>query len=304
MVIAISFTLFLGSIVVLVGDSVMKAREQDKSFQSVAQAMSKAPVAYCRLSEDDQFIEMNEAFAKLVGYETRELAEGELINKRRFGDLLADEKSRDEYKRIQENRKSKRETKPYQVNLQKNGEHVAVEIHGGSVSIRSRKAIPQTFGILLESGVKIVSTQTMMITPLFGVPDKPERSADVFVVMQFKPELTRIYEDHVVSVAARLGLSVARADEMFTTRAVMLDIWTAICSSRIVIADCTGRNPNVFYEIGIAHAVGKPVVLITQDKNDVPFDVRHIRFIQYEYTAAGMTQFERNLEATIRQNLA
>jgi hypothetical protein len=47
--------------------------------------------------------------------------------------------------------------------------------------------------------------------------------------------------------------------------------------SRVVICDCTGRNPNVFYEIGIAHTLGREVILITQNPEDIPFDLRHLR---------------------------
>ena len=67
--------------------------------------------------------------------------------------------------------------------------------------------------------------------------------------------------------------------------------------SRAVIADCTTRNPNVFYEIGMAQTVGKPVLLITQDESDVPFDLRHLRYIKYAYTPPGMAAFEANFEA-------
>jgi len=67
-----------------------------------------------------------------------------------------------------------------------------------------------------------------------------------------------------------------------------------------VIADCTGRNPNVFYEIGLAHASGKPVILITQNSDDVPFDIRHLRYIQYDYTPRGMRVFEKRLVDTLK----
>ena len=83
----------------------------------------------------------------------------------------------------------------------------------------------------------------------------------------------------------------------------MGDVWTAICRSRIIIADCTGRNPNVFYEIGIAHTVGKPVILIAQNSKDVPFDLRHIRYIPYEYTPVGIKRFESVLANTIQTEL-
>lgn len=69
--------------------------------------------------------------------------------------------------------------------------------------------------------------------------------------------------------------------------------------ARIVIADLTGKNPNVFYEVGVAHTVGENVILITQRIEDVPFDLRHLRHIQYEYTPRGMIVFEQRLKATI-----
>ncbi len=57
--------------------------------------------------------------------------------------------------------------------------------------------------------------------------------------------------------------------------------------SRVVICDCTGRNPNVFYEAGIAHTLGREVILITQSEHDVPFDLRHLRYVRYLNNAEG-----------------
>ena len=83
----------------------------------------------------------------------------------------------------------------------------------------------------------------------------------------------------------------------------MADVWTAVYRCRAVIADCTTRDPNVFYEIGMAHKVGKPVILITQDESDVPFDLRHLRYIKYAYTPPGMDAFEANLRLTLQDVL-
>jgi len=79
----------------------------------------------------------------------------------------------------------------------------------------------------------------------------------------------------------------------------MDDIREAVVTARVIIADLTDHNPNVFYELGICHALGKNVILITQDRN-VPSDVRHIRYFHYEYTPPGMEQLERALERTLR----
>jgi hypothetical protein len=144
---------------------------------------------------------------------------------------------------------------------------------------------------------------SMVVKPYFGRPDKPLKSVDLFVLMPFDPVLKPIYEDHIVNVARDLNLTVVHGDDFFTAHSIMSDVWAAILSARAVLADCTGRNPNVFYEIGLAHAVGKLVVLITQNNDDVPFDIRHLRYIQYEYTPRGMRIFEKRLTDTLKTEL-
>lgn len=136
--------------------------------------------------------------------------------------------------------------------------------------------------------------------PVFDQPRPLPKPSDLFVVMPFLPELTPIYRDHIVPVAVTLGLSVIRADDVFTPNAVVDDVWSGIFHSCAVIADCTGRNANVFYEIGIAHCLGKDIILITQRPEDVPIDVRHIKYLQYEYTPRGMKDFEKRLRETLK----
>ena len=63
--------------------------------------------------------------------------------------------------------------------------------------------------------------------------------------------------------------------------AVIQDVVSLIDRSRIVICDCSGRNPNVFYEAGIAHTLGRETILITQSADDIPFDLSHLRYVAY-----------------------
>jgi hypothetical protein len=137
---------------------------------------------------------------------------------------------------------------------------------------------------------------------IFGVPDK-KYTYDLFMLMPFEPGLKPVYDDSIKKVAKELELSIARADDFFSQNIVMHEIWSAIAQATILIADCTGKNPNVFYEIGLAHAINKPVILITQNENDVPFDLRHRRYIQYTYTPPGMKKFETDLYTTISETL-
>jgi hypothetical protein len=104
-----------------------------------------------------------------------------------------------------------------------------------------------------------------------------------FVLMPFAAPLgnhyTLIYEPAI----KKAGLRSVRADaDMFATGKIMDQVWTGINASKVLVAELTSRNPNVFYELGIAHALRKPVVLISSNEEDVPFDVRHIRVIYYD----------------------
>jgi guanylate kinase len=130
-----------------------------------------------------------------------------------------------------------------------------------------------------------------------------ERGGGCFVLMPFRPDFPPIFENHIVPVCHGLGITVTRADGIFSARPFMDDIREAVATASVIIADLTDNNPNVFYELGICHALGKNVILITQDR-EVPSDVRHIRHLLYQYTPPGMQQFDSALERTLRTLLA
>lgn len=109
----------------------------------------------------------------------------------------------------------------------------------------------------------------------------------VSAMMPFHPSFDRVYEALRGAVGA-VGLRCRRADDIWENPAVMQDVVSLIDRSRVVIADCTGRNPNVFYEIGIAHTLGREVILITQNDADIPFDLRHLRYVLYLNNGEGL----------------
>jgi hypothetical protein len=78
-----------------------------------------------------------------------------------------------------------------------------------------------------------------------------------------------ILQRHHRTVAESLGLQAQKADDIYGTAPIIQDIWHAIWTAKVVIADVTGRNPNVNYELGLCHALGVPTVLITQNLDDV-----------------------------------
>lgn len=139
----------------------------------------------------------------------------------------------------------------------------------------------------------------MQINPVFTRRNFAVEPDLCFVLMPFRDELRPVYEDHVKRTVEQLGLRCRRADDIFRNTAIIEDIWEQINSARVIIADLTDKNPNVFYEVGVAHTLGKEVVLITQSIEDVPFDLRHLRHILYTYTPRGMDTFEQQLRNTL-----
>ena len=143
------------------------------------------------------------------------------------------------------------------------------------------------------------------LNPIFGGREFLVDQQLVFVLSPFHEPFNTIYTDHISpSVESIHGLRCLRADDIYDNRPIMEDIWRFTNEARLLVAELTGRNPNVFYETGIAHTVGKDVILITQSMDDVPFDLKHLRCVVYEYTPRGIKTLEDNLKNTIGSVLA
>jgi SIR2-like domain len=102
-----------------------------------------------------------------------------------------------------------------------------------------------------------------------------------FVMMPLSQRFDEVYRLLIAPVALNNGLTVLRADEMAGPGFIMEQIRTAVQQSRLCIADLTGSNPNVLYEVGYAQAAGKPLVLLAEEASSLPFDIAHQRLILY-----------------------
>jgi hypothetical protein len=103
-----------------------------------------------------------------------------------------------------------------------------------------------------------------------------------FVVMPFSGYVNTYYENIYRPAIEAAGLIPRRADDVYRPSAIIEDIWELTKSAQIILADLTGRNPNVLYELGLAHAIAKPVVMVTQSIQDIPFDLTGLRIIEYQ----------------------
>lgn len=115
-----------------------------------------------------------------------------------------------------------------------------------------------------------------------------------FVVMPFKRELKPVY-DAIGKALQKDHWTVQRADEIGRPRRITDVIMQAILTSDLVVADLTGNNPNVFYEVGVAHAIGCDVILLTQERA-IPFDIITERTIFYKNSPRGIQELASNLQ--------
>jgi hypothetical protein len=100
--------------------------------------------------------------------------------------------------------------------------------------------------------------------------------------MPFGGWLDDYYETIYSPAILSAGLSPHRADDLYRPSTIVNDIWAYTNRAKLLLADLTGKNPNVFYELGLAHALAKPAILVAESMDDIPFDLRALRIIVYD----------------------
>jgi hypothetical protein len=121
-----------------------------------------------------------------------------------------------------------------------------------------------------------------------------------FIISPFGNDFDEYYDKIFRPAVEKTGLKAIRADEIYGASAVIDDIFAQIASAILVLCDVTGKNPNVNYELGVAHALKKPAIIITQSIEDVPFDYSHLRVISYDLKRV---EWARELESAITKTV-
>lgn len=119
-----------------------------------------------------------------------------------------------------------------------------------------------------------------------------------FVIMPFRKPYDGYFFEIYVPALESAGFLATKADDLFVPRPIMEDIRAKILESELLLCEMSGRNPNVFYELGLAHAIGRPAILIANSKKDIPFDLQHVRTIIYDTRSAG---WESKLKLSIAE---
>lgn len=133
----------------------------------------------------------------------------------------------------------------------------------------------------------------------FSIPTEKADVELLSAMMPFSSSFSNVWIA-IKEATERSGMRCERADNIWKESAVIQDIFGLIFQSNIVVCDFTGKNPNVFYEAGIAHTLGKHVIPITQSEEDIPFDLQHHRYIRYLDNGEGLPDLTHRLSERIR----
>lgn len=164
-------------------------------------------------------------------------------------------------------------------------QEIAEKLHIGRWDLtRTRWSVKSCdlYQVLLDENVVGMPSPKVFSVPL----GRPERNV-IGVMMPFGAAFDSVW-DALKATAADGGWKCLRADDIWEDDVVINDVVSLIARSKVVICDLTDRNSNVFYEAGIAHALGREVILITQTAQDVPFDLRHYRYVTYLGNVEGV----------------
>ncbi len=121
-----------------------------------------------------------------------------------------------------------------------------------------------------------------------------------FVAMDFAPKFNPVYDEVIAPAIMNAGLFPIRSDQVLSAAGnVVEEIVGLIQTVSMVVVDITGLNPNVLIELGMAQALRRPVILLTQDTS-VPFDIQPRRVLRYDLSSAGRRRAKSELLSTIQ----
>jgi hypothetical protein len=155
-----------------------------------------------------------------------------------------------------------------------------------------KQRVRDSEGAVRQARRKIeVEDQTLM--------ESAERPKRLFVIMPFLKDFQDVYILGIREVAVKLGMVAERADDIEHNEGVLGVITERIRDCDAVVAEVTGQNPNVFYEVGYSHATGKPTILLSRRGQEIPFDLRGMNHIIYETIVELREKLEKRLRATL-----
>lgn len=165
------------------------------------------------------------------------------------------------------------------------------------IYLSDKYSAPQVSEYISTAHEEVPKRMITFSPQVFNIPTKSQNDKLVTVMLPFTQQAAF---KSVKNACENLGLECKKADDIWENATFIQDIFELIFTSKVMVADFTGKNPNVFYEVGIAHTLGKTVIPITQSINDVPSDLRHHRALVYYPNEQGYKDLTSEIDKRLR----
>src|SRR3954447_26981680 len=100
------------------------------------------------------------------------------------------------------------------------------------------------------------------------------------------------------------GIEAHKAEDIYQPGSILAQVWRCIRTAEVIVADVSGINPNVIYELGLCYGLHRCPILLVRDPAELPFNLRSLRYIKYENTVAGAELLKTELTRAIQEFLA
>ena len=125
-----------------------------------------------------------------------------------------------------------------------------------------------------------------------------------FVLMPDGTEFRRIFDGVISPAMSENEIDAVLAEDVYGPDSILNQVWSSIRSAEVIVADISGLNPNVIFQLGLCFGVPRFPIILLRDPKELPFNLRMLKHIRYEDTAAGTTALRQELSATIQGFLA
>lgn len=187
----------------------------------------------------------------------------------------------------------------YELTARLHGSNLVLEVDGVEVAATSLPAAPNQ---PRQIGVFAVSEAQVHVSNFSANIERPT----AFIVMQFSAPYNEVYADVIKKLCEEFRIDAVRADEIYGPGIIIKDVVDRIAKCQVVIADISPTNANVYFEVGYALALGKPIILLAQRRGPdvpLPFDVSAFRVLFYEDSIGGKLKLEIGLRKHLKQIL-
>ena len=178
--------------------------------------------------------------------------------------------------------------------------HVSVRVNGSRIDLHVNRILVCTAYFKIRScqvTLFITGPAALTVQDFEVAAQKPT----AFIVMQFTEEFNALYAEVIKPTCEKYGLTAVRGDDIYSNGLILDDIVRSIQECFVIIADITPNNPNVFYEVGYAHGMGKATILLSDKKRDkLPFDISGFRTLFYDNTIGGKSAIEDRLSKHLK----